>query len=245
MAVFLESDLEPTIAVLCEPMGIIGGRPAIRAASVKLATFGLGLQSLAGDSAMSARAACPLWTVDGLPNNCTSLLPVPAPVGGVLIISDHALLWATHASTFGVGFSSDAVCAPIVLRTTTDRNRLTLRGASAAVLSASPLRVCLSLGNGELYIAALQADGRGVTGARLLKAAASVPASCACSLEGGRFLFLGSAVADSMLLQLGGGAAPPQPRRVGMTAHGGAAAKGAAGVDSVVAAVGTHRVYSY
>ena len=53
----------------------------------------------------------------------------------------------------------------------------------------------------ELYVVTIQLDGRGVTGFAFTKAAASVPASVMCTVQG-RYLFLGSAVADSMLLQV-------------------------------------------
>ena len=79
--------------------------------------------------------------------------------------------------------------------------RITLRGATAALLSAAPPTVALSLASGELYLARLRVDGRGVRSIDPLKVVLSVPACAACAL-GTKYLFLGSQVADSLLLQL-------------------------------------------
>ena len=109
-------------------------------------------------------------------------------------------------------------CVPI-LEAVEGGHRITLRGATACVLrgtGASPLSVMLSLASGELYIARLRCDGRGVRGCTLSRVVPTVPAICACALTPaalggsnaaangglGTYLFLGSAVADSLLLQI-------------------------------------------
>ena len=151
---------------------------------------------------LGGRSLAPLWEVQGLPHDATTLLPLPAPVGGVLALSDHALLWLGPALRYGLALNRDASCACVPqLAACPPTMRLRLKGASASLLTARPLRVALSLASGDLYIARLRADGRGVSAIELEKVATSVPACCVCTLHR-RYLFLGSRVADSLLLQV-------------------------------------------
>jgi len=131
-------------------------------------------------------------------------------VGGVLVVSDNALLWVNHSANFGLGLNGDARTTATSLRAAPPGTCVSLRGASAALLGRSPLRVLLSLAGGELLQLSLGADGRGVQAMELVRLASSVPAATLAVLPSSlaphaSFLFLGSRVADSLLLQLGSG----------------------------------------
>lgn len=43
-----------------------------------------------------------LYRVDGLPYNCTKLQPIPKPLGGLLVVSDNALIYMDQATTPGI-----------------------------------------------------------------------------------------------------------------------------------------------
>ena len=203
---FLEGYAEPVLGVLCEPEQTWSGRLAFKNDTVSLAC----LQLCTGGASFA-----PLWEVRGLPHDTTSVLPLPAPVGGVLALSDHVLLWLGHAHVYGLALNRDASCACVPqLAACPPTMRLRLQGATASLFSRQPLRVTLSLASGDLYLVRLHADGRGVNRMDLEKLATSVPACCSCVLAR-RYLFLGSRVADSLLLQLAETFCDSLPRRTG------------------------------
>ncbi|KAL1515988.1 hypothetical protein AB1Y20_002601 [Prymnesium parvum] len=201
---FLVSSLEPTLAVLCEPEQIVGGRPQLRANTCKLVALALRTSVPVEGGTEWGGDISQLW----------ALLQLPAPVGGVLVLSDNVLFWLNHGARFGLALNRDARGGGVPLRPVGGPLRVSLRGATAAVMAGtSPMRVCISTASGDLLLAIIEADGRrappatpcppsGIVRMPLLKAAASVPAAAICPL-GHRYLFLGSAVADSMLLQIG------------------------------------------
>ena len=201
---FLHGYAEPALAVLCEPSQTWSGRLAWSSHTCLVSAWQL---------STCRHAAAPLWEVRDLPHDTASLLPLPSPTGGVLALSSHVLLWLSPSVRFGLALCRDASCPCVPkLAAVPASVRITLAGATATILSSEPpLRVALSLANGDLYLARLRADGRGVTGADLSRIVPTVPASCLVAFgEGGRYLFLGSAVADSLLLQLHD---PQAPRR--------------------------------
>ena len=203
---FVEGYAEPVLGVLCEPEQTWSGRLAFKNDTVTLAC----LQLCTGGTSFA-----PLWEVRGLPHDTTSVLPLPAPVGGLLALSDHVLLWLGHAHVYGLALNRDASCTCVPqLAACPPTMRLRLQGATASLFSRQPLRVALSLASGDLYLVRLHADGRGVNGMDLEKLATSVPACCSCVLAR-RYLFLGSRVADSLLLQLAEAFCDPAPRRHG------------------------------
>ena len=67
-----------------------------------------------------------------------------------------------HSANFGLGLNGDARTTATSLRAAPPGTCVSLRGASAALLGRSPLRVLLSLAGGELLQLSLGADGRGV-----------------------------------------------------------------------------------
>ena len=190
---FVEGYAEPVLAVLCEPLQTWSGRLAFLSDTCTLSALQLSCR----------RPSCtPLWDVKGLPHDTTSILPLPNPAGGVLALSDNALLWLSPSHRCGLALNRDASvsCVP-QLTPCSPSTRITLKGATAALLSTKPLVVALSLSDGHLYLVRLSTDGRGVHGIELLKVVLSVPACSMCSVAS-KYLFLGSMVADSLLLQL-------------------------------------------
>ena len=217
--VFLNGHVDPTALVLAEPLQSWAATGS-RANTCQLRALGV-------DAA--ARETRLVWTLDGLPYDCHTLVPLPEPPGGALVLSDSALFWANQAARYALALSSDARCASIPLRAAP--LALSLRDAAIALVtpdgaaSSSPLRAVLSTAHGDLFVLTLRTDGRGVCAIDFLRVASSVPASTICALgdaRGSTFIFLGSRVADSLLLQLGLRAADGG-RRAAAPAIGGAA----------------------
>lgn len=96
------------------------------------------------------------------PDYAVQVVPLPAPIGGALLLSDNALIWLGHGARYALALNRDARCTPVPLRALQEPLRLSLRGASAAVLrgGGGALRVALSVATGELYLAFVEADGR-------------------------------------------------------------------------------------
>ena len=86
---------------------------------------------------------------------------------------------------YGLALSRDAnvACVP-QLGACPLSMRLSLRGATACLVgTARPLSVALSLATGDLFLARIRADGRGVHTIDLERAVTSVPACCSALLE--------------------------------------------------------------
>ena len=162
-------------------------------------------------------------TLDGLPYDRHTL---PPPSRRAAPRAPRPASLATRRA-IRAALSSDAWCldpagaAPLAL---------SLRDAAIALItpdgaaSSSPSVWCFRL-HGDLFVLTLRTDGRGVCAIDFLRVASSVPASTICALgdaRGSTFIFLGSRVADSLLLQLGLRAADGG-RRAAAPAIGGAA----------------------
>ena len=104
---FLHGHAGPTLALLCEPQQTWAGRLTTKANTCCLIV-------LAVD--MAAKKYSQIWRADGLPYDCSSLLPLPDPLGGVLVLSDNALLWVNHSARFGLGLNGDARTTATSLR---------------------------------------------------------------------------------------------------------------------------------
>lgn len=127
-------------------------------------------------------------------------MPVPKPIGGVLILAVNSLLYLNQSvPPYGVSLNSIAsTCSAFPLRVQ-EGVRITLDCAQAAFVSYDKL--VLSLKGGELYVLTLMVDGmRSVRSFHFDKSAASVLTTCMCMCEEG-YLFLGSRLGNSLLLK--------------------------------------------
>jgi cleavage and polyadenylation specificity factor subunit 1 len=89
---FLYGYLEPTVAILYEPVQTFVGRLAHRKDTVSLIVISLDLHQ---------KTYPVLYKVEGLPYNCTHIESVPAPLGGVLIFSHNAIIHLDQTHTPG------------------------------------------------------------------------------------------------------------------------------------------------
>src|SRR5699024_1561868 len=74
---------EPTLLILYEPVRTWAGRIAVRQDTVQMMTLSLDVHT---------RVHPHIWSTTNLPFNTFAALPVPKPLGGVLILAHNALI---------------------------------------------------------------------------------------------------------------------------------------------------------
>ncbi|RKO91040.1 hypothetical protein BDK51DRAFT_51243 [Blyttiomyces helicus] len=90
---FLYDYFEPTLAILFETVQTWTGRLVARKDTKSLIVVSLNI---------SQKSYPVLFQVDGLAYNCHKLVPVPSPVGGILIFSPNAIIHMDQTSVPGV-----------------------------------------------------------------------------------------------------------------------------------------------
>ncbi|XP_053401547.1 cleavage and polyadenylation specificity factor subunit 1-like [Mercenaria mercenaria] len=188
---FLHGYYEPTVFILYEPYPTWAGRVAVRSDTCSIVAISLNI----------AEKVHPIiWSLSSLPFDCLQCLPVPKPIGGVLVFAVNSLLYLNQSvPPYGVSLNSiAATCSAFPLRVQ-EGVRITLDCSQAAFISYDKL--VLSLKGGELYVLTLMVDGmRSVRSFNFDKSAASVLTTCMCLCEDG-YLFLGSRLGNSLLLK--------------------------------------------
>ncbi|KAI8825062.1 CPSF A subunit region-domain-containing protein [Fimicolochytrium jonesii] len=91
--VFLYGYLEPTLAILYEPVQTWGGRLAARRDTKRLIVISLDLDQ---------KSYPVLFRVNHLPYNCFKLIAAPSPVGGVLTFCPNAIIHVDQTSVPGI-----------------------------------------------------------------------------------------------------------------------------------------------
>ncbi|KAK3856715.1 hypothetical protein Pcinc_036978 [Petrolisthes cinctipes] len=188
---FLHGYYDPTLMLLYEPIKTFPGRVAVRQDTCALAAISLNIRQ---------RLHPVIWSISCLPHDCLRLLPVPKPIGGVLLFASNSLTYLTQSvPPYGVSLNSMG-----------DKNtNFPLRKQEGVMISLDSAygefltddRVVISLKGGELYVLTLVADSmRSVRSFHFDKAAASVLTCSMCVCED-QYLFLGSRLGNSLLLR--------------------------------------------
>ncbi len=208
---FMHGYNQPTLAILYEPLKTFAGRIAVRKDTCRLDVITLDVKE---------RVSAFIWSREVLPYDCVKLLPVPKPIGGILVFAVNTMFflnqgippYAVSLNTIGdvtteTGVSKCGINQAIMKVNLLDFSvaepmqgvRLTLDCAQAEFIT--PERAVISLKGGELYVLSLIADAmRTVRGFHFDRAAASVLTTCLAVCEDS-YLFLGSRLGNSLLLQ--------------------------------------------
>ena len=75
---------QPTLAILYEPLQTFAGRIAVRKDTCRLDVITLDVKE---------RVSAFIWSREILPFDCVKILPVPKPLGGILVFSVNALFF--------------------------------------------------------------------------------------------------------------------------------------------------------
>ncbi|KAL0094494.1 CPSF A subunit region-domain-containing protein [Phycomyces blakesleeanus] len=215
---FLSGYYEPTLAILFQPEQTWTGRLATTKDTVSIVVISLDL---------SAKAYPIIYSLDNLPYDCRSLVALPKPVDGLLVIASNALLHVSQGSPgVGVavnGYTNKTTEFPgMIYDDALIEQGLMLDGAKA--LSMGGNKCLLFLQNGDWVGVQMKMDGNKVVGVSMdtihhppvlgpqdsgdgHTPVACIP-TCISSIKDGEFFFLGSRVGDSLLIKWKNGSEP-------------------------------------
>lgn len=139
-----------------------------------------------------------IWSATNLPYDAYKLLAVPAPIGGVLVFCANSLHYHSQSGSCALGLNEFAVAPEGSAEYPRSKMSVELDCAHATWVANEV--ALISTKNGMLLFLNLVYEGRSVQRLELTKSKASVLTSCMCTI-GENFFFLGSRLADSLLVQ--------------------------------------------
>ena len=201
---FLYEYREPTLAILYSGTRTCTGILEHRKDTITLLAVTLDLQQ---------RASTTIFSVQGLPYDCFRVLPLPTPVGGLLVLGINQVIHidqAARCTSIGVNiYAKKSTEFPMTHR---PELKLCLEGSVPVPLGNEDGDVVLALRDATFVRLRFIRDGRNVTDIELERVDIStIPGvgmagfSCAVSLESER-VFLGSCTGDSVLVGYTSGA---------------------------------------
>ncbi|XP_056274732.1 cleavage and polyadenylation specificity factor subunit 1 [Pseudoliparis swirei] len=188
---FLHGYYEPTLLILFEPNQTWPGRVAVRQDTCSIVAISLNIMQ---------KVHPVIWSLSNLPFDCTQVMPVPKPIGGVVVFAVNSLLYLNQSvPPYGVSLNSQTVGTTAFPLRMQDEVKITLDCSQSDFINYD--KMVISLKGGEIYVLTLITDGmRSVRAFHFDKAAASVLTTCMVTMEPG-YLFLGSRLGNSLLLK--------------------------------------------
>ena len=187
---FLHGYFEPTLQILYQPIQTWSGRLAMRKDTVSMVTLSLSL----------AHQAYPIiWSQSSLPFDCFKLLAVPKPIGGSLVFGANVLIYLNQSMpAYGVMTNSLAKGTTDFPLSPAFEEKIAFDAARLCLLESD--KVIVILKTGDIHIITLLTDEmQAVRSFNFQKAATSVLTCCIIHLGDG-YIFLGSRLANSLLL---------------------------------------------
>ncbi|XP_041105203.1 cleavage and polyadenylation specificity factor subunit 1 [Polyodon spathula] len=188
---FLHGYYEPTLLILYEPNQTWPGRVAVRQDTCCIVAISLNIMQ---------KVHPVIWSLSSLPFDCTQVMAVPKPIGGVVVFAVNSLLYLNQSvPPYGVSLNSQTTGTTAFPLRVQDEVKITLDCSQATFIASD--KMVISLKGGEIYVLTLITDGmRSVRAFHFDKAAASVLTTCMTPMESG-YLFLGSRLGNSLLLK--------------------------------------------
>ena len=195
---FLHEYREPTFGVLSSRSAVSSALLPERQDTLSYTVYTLDLEQ---------RASTTLLSVPGLPYDLHTILPLPLPVGGALLIGFNELIHVDQAGkTNGIAVNEFArQCSSFALPNMSELN-LRLERCVLEPFGTSNGELLLILNKGELAVLGFKQDGRSVSGLTLRLVASRnggsllcATPSCSASIGRGR-VFVGSEDGDSTVL---------------------------------------------
>ncbi len=156
---------------------------------------------------LKQRASTTILSVTGLPQDLSKVIPLPAPVGGALLVGQNELIHIDQS-----GKSNGVAVNPMTRQMTSfslsDQSdlRLRLEGCAIEPLSIEAGELLLILSDGRMGIISFRIDGRTVSGISIKMVSDEaggdiIKSRVSCiSRLGGKSLFIGSESGDSVVL---------------------------------------------
>ncbi|KAF4100149.1 cleavage and polyadenylation specificity factor subunit 1 [Onychostoma macrolepis] len=188
---FLHGYYEPTLLILFEPNQTWPGRVAVRQDTCSIVAISLNIMQ---------KVHPVIWSLSNLPFDCTQVMAVPKPIGGVVVFAVNSLLYLNQSvPPFGVSLNSQTNGTTAFPLRSQEEVKITLDCSQSSFITSD--KMVISLKEGEIYVLTLITDGmRSVRAFHFDKAAASVLTTCMTTMEAG-YLFLGSRLGNSLLLR--------------------------------------------
>lgn len=188
---FLHGYYEPTLLILFEPNQTWPGRVAVRQDTCSIVAISLNIMQ---------KVHPVIWSLSNLPFDCTQVMAVPKPIGGVVVFAVNSLLYLNQSvPPYGVSLNSQTTGTTAFPLRIQDEVKITLDCSQSDFIAYD--KMVISLKGGEIYVLTLITDGmRSVRAFHFDKAAASVLTTCMVTMEPG-YLFLGSRLGNSLLLK--------------------------------------------
>ncbi|XP_055081230.1 cleavage and polyadenylation specificity factor subunit 1 [Periophthalmus magnuspinnatus] len=188
---FLHGYYEPTLLILFEPNQTWPGRVAVRQDTCSIVAISLNIMQ---------KVHPVIWSLSNLPFDCTQVMAVPKPIGGVVVFAVNSLLYLNQSvPPYGVALNSQTIGTTAFPLRIQEEVKITLDCSQADFIAND--KMVISLKGGEIYVLTLITDGmRSVRAFHFDKAAASVLTTCMVTMEPG-YLFLGSRLGNSLLLK--------------------------------------------
>ncbi|CAG8532395.1 3944_t:CDS:10 [Paraglomus brasilianum] len=190
---FLYDYYEPTLAILFETVQTWPGKLSSKKDTCSLIIVSLDI---------SQKHYPIIYSPKPLPSSSLYLIPIPRPIGGILVIFSNGMIHIDQSSpATGIAlnaFASSTTDFPLSYKYS--NLGIALESCQHVVLDSS--RVMLFSRDGDMYLVELIQDGRSVQRIEIEKVGASTISSCACSVFD-RYFFLGSSLGESYLIQWG------------------------------------------
>uniref|UniRef100_A0A674EUW3 Cleavage and polyadenylation specificity factor subunit 1 n=1 Tax=Salmo trutta TaxID=8032 RepID=A0A674EUW3_SALTR len=188
---FLHGYYEPTLLILYEPNQTWPGRVAVRQDTCSIVAISLNIMQ---------KVHPVIWSLSNLPFDCTQVMAVPKPIGGVVVFAVNSLLYLNQSvPPYGVSLNTQTTGTTAFPLRIQEEVKITLDCSQSSFIGSD--KMVISLKGGEIYVLTLITDGmRSVRAFHLDKAAASVLTTCMMTMEPG-YLFLGSRLGNSLLLK--------------------------------------------
>ncbi|KAI1331355.1 CPSF A subunit region-domain-containing protein [Xylariaceae sp. FL0255] len=193
---FLHEYREPTFGILSStssPSAVLGARDQL-----SYMVFTLDLQQ---------KASTTILSVNNLPDDLFSVLALPAPLGGALLIGTNELIHIDQSGkAHGVGVNSFAKQATSFSLVDQSELDLRLEDSKIDIISAENGELILILNDGSLALVSFRLDGRTVAGLSVQTVATDLGGSIiptdvsTISRVGRTSLFIGSEESDSLVL---------------------------------------------
>ncbi|KAK3142943.1 hypothetical protein QOZ80_4BG0354660 [Eleusine coracana subsp. coracana] len=193
---FVHGYIEPVLVILHEQELTWAGRISSKHHTCMISAFSI---------SMSLKQHPMIWSAADLPYDAYQILAVPPPISGVLVICANSIHYCSQSTSCSLAlnsFASQPDGSPEIPKTSF---HVELDVAKATWLSHDI--VMFSSKNGEILLLTVVYDGRAVQRLDLMKSKASALSSGVTTI-GRSFFFLGSRLADSLLVQFSCGVSP-------------------------------------
>lgn len=187
--IFIHGYIEPVMVILHEREPTWAGRVSWKHHTCMISALSI---------STSLKQHPLIWSATNLPHDAYKLLPVPPPIGGVLVISANTIHYHSQSASCVLALNNFAVSDDSSQEMSRSSFNVELDAANATWLSNDV--AMLSTKTGELLLLTLVYDGRVVQRLDLSKSKASVLTSGITTI-GNSLFFLGSRLGDSLLVQ--------------------------------------------